>query len=337
MKSPYDVLQIRPGASQEEIRRAYRSAAKLHHPDRNPGDPGAAARFDEATKAYKALASSAVHLDDLLSEVLKNVREAPYVPRNETSAAPPEPRRGHDVDCDMTVTLEEAVYGAVRPLEIVVSKTGATCDACGGRGAEPGTPTPPCLSCNGQGVTISFGGIDVPRKVTCRTCNGKKYVVVSRCKRCKGRGSAPMTRQMSVRIPQGVQSGMSLRLAGYGEPGTPAGDLHIHLQVAPHPKFERSSCDLRTQADVDLCTAIRGGSVQVHGLDGREHRVDVPPGCQSDDILTVVGAGCPAALSGNVGNLEVRVRIAIPRATTDRAKKLAEELADELARQPGSQ
>jgi len=349
----YEILEVAPNASESDLKKAYRRLAMKYHPDRNPGDAEAEQRFKEAKEAYEVLsdpqkraaydqfghagvdqgaaagggfggAAGGASFADIFSDVFGDIfgggggRGGSRV------------FRGADLRTTLEISLEEAVQGTEKDLEI---PTMVDCDACDGSGAAPGSQPQTCPTCHGHGdVRVQQGFFSIQQ--TCPRCRGSGTVISNPCTRCGGNGKVRDRKHLSVRVPAGVDTGDRIRLAGEGESGEnggPPGDLYVQIAVQEHPIFKRDGADLRCEIPVSFPTAALGGDLEVPTLDGRVN-LRVPPGTQSGKIFRIRGKGVTPVRGGAPGDLLCRVNVETPVNLTPRQKELLEELADTLER-----
>ncbi|PWG61671.1 molecular chaperone DnaJ [Sediminicurvatus halobius] len=349
----YEILGVAPNASEGDLKKAYRRLAMKYHPDRNPGDADAETRFKEAKEAYEVLsdpqkraaydqfghagvdpsaggaggfggAAGGASFADIFSDVFGDIfgggggRGGSRV------------FRGADLRTTLEISLEEAVQGTEKDLEI---PTMVDCEACDGSGAAPGSQPQTCPTCHGHGdVRVQQGFFSIQQ--TCPRCRGSGTVISDPCTRCGGNGKVRDRKHLSVRVPAGVDTGDRIRLAGEGEAGEnggPPGDLYVQIAVREHPIFKRDGADLRCEIPVSFPTAALGGDLEVPTLDGRVN-LRVPPGTQSGKIFRIRGKGVTPVRGGAPGDLLCRVNVETPVNLTARQKELLEELADTLER-----
>ena len=350
----YEVLGLPRSASDRDIKRAYRRLARRYHPDVNPGDKGAEARFKEVTEANEILSDAQKRaeydqfghrtaagpgpgpggpfsgapfdlgdfarggfggLGDLLEGIFGGRPEA-------GEAAPP---HGEDLHSSIDIDFEQAIRGFTT--EISVQRS-ASCASCGGSGARPGSRTSPCPSCGGSGrVAMGAGGLGRAR--ACSRCRGAGRVAAQTCPACAGRGSVPRTERVKVKIPPGVDTGSKIRLAEMGEAGpggSPPGDLYIVTRVRPHPFFERKGDNIHCAVPVTVTEAALGARIQVPTVDGPAE-MRVPPGTNGGQVFRLRGKGVPALRGGGRGDQYVTVKVVVPRPRNARAQELLRELA----------
>jgi molecular chaperone DnaJ len=345
----YEVLGVARDASADEIRKAYRQAALKNHPDRNPGDHGAEARFKEATEAYQVLSDDDKrgrydrfghagmegmpdvggdifsHFQDIFSEFFGGFGGAGQRRRRG-------PARGHDIRVQQRLTLKEALLGCKRD---VVLRTPAQCDDCGGTGAKAGTKRKACTTCGGQGQVSTSRGF-VMFTQTCPDCAGEGSVVKTPCPSCAGAGAVERTRKVVVSFPAGIDNGQRLRVPGQGMPGEqggPPGDLYVDVELAADDRFERDGLDLITRQTVTFAEAALGGTVHVQMPDDSVVTVELPPGTQPGEVIAVKGRGAPRVDGRGRGSLHLVVQVEVPRTLSPRAKELLRELETELAKE----
>lgn len=343
----YEVLGVQREASPEDIRKAYRQAALKCHPDRNPGDSSAEARFKEATEAYQVLSDEEKrsrydrfghagvngmpdmggdifsHFQDIFSEFFGGFGGNQRRSRG--------PARGHDIRVQQRLTLKEAFLGCKREVSL---RTPCQCEECSGSGAKPGTKRKPCGVCAGSGQVSTSRGF-VMFTQTCPECSGEGSVVKTACASCNGQGLVEKSRKVLVSFPAGIDTGNRLRVPGQGMPGHlggPAGDLYVDVEIAPDEHFERDGCDLIARAPISVARAILGGSVELTLPDDSSVTVDVPAGAQPNDVISVKGKGVPRVDGRGRGALQVVVQVEIPREVSPAVKELVAKLEAELAK-----
>ncbi|MCS6797928.1 MAG: molecular chaperone DnaJ [Myxococcota bacterium] len=335
----YEVLGVPRDASPEAIKRAYRALARKLHPDANPGDPSAEERFKEASEAYAVLSDPERRRRyDQLGHAAFSP-EADGVPVDFASmrdlleglfadvfGTRPRAPQGEDIEIALRVRFEEAALGCEKPLRY---ERDAPCERCEGSGAEPGSETPPCAACGGRGVVRYQRGLFWGSR-TCSTCRGRGRRIVRPCGRCDGRGLVRRQEELLVRLPAGVDTGAvrSVRGGGHHGPGGP-GDLHVRVEVEPHPLFTRSGADIECTVPVSFPQAVLGDELDVPTLEGKV-RMKLPPGTQSGRVFRLRGKGVPVLGGSGRGDQLVRVVVEVPEKVTRRQRKLLEELAAEM-------
>ncbi|MDR5653101.1 molecular chaperone DnaJ [Ruixingdingia sedimenti] len=350
----YEVLGVTKGASAEEIKKAYRAKAKELHPDRNADNPQAEAQFKEVNEAYDVLKDDTRKaaydryghaafeggmggggggprggfqqgdFASAFSDVFEDLFGDFMGGRGGAGGARARAQRGSDLRYNLRVTLEEAYRGVQKTITIPAS---AACDACHGTGAEGGAEPVVCPTCSGMGkVRAQQGFFTVER--TCPTCGGAGQIVKNPCRVCGGAGRVERERALSVNIPQGVETGTRIRLAGEGEAGLrggPTGDLYIFIEVKDHPIFQRDGVHLYCRVPVSIATAALGGEVEVPTIDGGRSRVKVPAGSQTGKQMRLRSKGMPALRGGGQGDMLIELAVETPVNLTARQKELLRE------------
>jgi molecular chaperone DnaJ len=347
----YEVLGVERNASLGEIKKAYRELAVQYHPDKNPGDPEAEERFKEASEAYAVLsdAEKRQRYDQFGRQGLDGQGFSGFDPSSfgdfadilgdlfgfgfgdifggRRGRAGSGPRRGHDLQYTLKLTLQEAATGVERSIRIPRLET---CTTCAGSGHEPGSSPETCSACHGQGqVMFRRGFLTVAQ--TCPSCGGQGRVNRHPCQDCSGRGRSEEEATLRVTVPAGVDSGMRLRLAGEGEGGMlggPRGDLYVVIAVTPHELFERDGRDLHMELPLSVFQAMLGARVTVPTLLGEEQTIDVAVGTQPGDVLRVRGAGMPEVNSSRRGDLHLHSRVMVPTKLSSEQRQLVEKAAE---------
>ena len=350
MPDHYEVLGISPDATQEEIKRAYRKLARQLHPDANPGDPHAEERFKEVTRAYEVLSDpERCRRYDLFGE--ERVGAAGFADFGGISdlfsaffgGGPGSvrrrgPARGADVLAEVELTLEEAATGAERDVKVT---TLVECAECAGSGAAPGTHPSRCRECGGTGelrqVQRTFLG-NVMTSTTCPTCRGAGEVIANPCPRCDGRGRVRAGETLTVKIPPGVDDGAQLRVSGRGEAGVRggrSGDLYVQMRVLPHNVFKRVGDDLGVEVTVPMTIATLGGEVAVPTLEDDEE-IEIAPGTQSGEVVTLKGKGMPRLERSGRGDLVALLKVDIPTDLDAEQAELLRRLAELRGEEAGT-
>lgn len=344
----YEVLGVAKTATAEDLKKAYRRCAMRHHPDRNPGDKEAEARFKECQQAYGVLSDPAKRslydrlghaafaqggagssgpsggfggpgMDDVdLSAVFGDLFGSIFGSGSRQNA------RGGDVLTSITLTLEECAQGVETTVELPMTMP---CDACQASGSTDGVMTA-CATCQGRGKIRSQGGIfSIERP--CGSCRGAGQVPANPCPQCQGAGLQKKKRKLSVAVPAGVDEGDRIRLAGQGEhgpAGVPPGDLYVQVQVAPHPIFQRAGADLHCEVPLRVSQAALGTTVQVPVLGGDPLEIKIPPGTQSGKIFRVRGRGVTPVRASRAGDLYCNIVVETPVNLTAEQRDLLEKL-----------
>lgn len=356
---PYATLGVARTATADEIKKAYRRLAREHHPDANPGDPQAEARFKEIANAYEVLSDpdrrqrydtfgtdSAGAGGDPFGGGIGDIFDAFFGGAGggfgggggRRRAGPPP---GGDMEVIVDLTFEEAVFGTQAPVTATVP---SPCDTCEATGARPGTSPTTCTTCGGAGQVRQVRQSLLGQMVTahaCPSCGGTGQEVADPCPDCGGQGRRPVERTYTVDIPPGVADGNTLRLPGYGPAGPrggPAGDLYVHLRVAPHDRFAREGDDLVHELHLGLSQAALGLSFPFETLDGTED-VEVPRGTQPGTVIRLRGRGVPRVRGRGRGDVRIEVVVDVPRDVSDEEEQLLRQLAalrNESVAEPGS-
>ena len=355
MKDLYDVLGVQKGASEDEIKKAYRKLARKHHPDANPGDSAAEERFKEIQQAYDVLGDREKRkqydtlgprmfgsggggdganfnwsgnigdlgdLGDLLGGIFGGFGGSPG--RGRRARTDTRGQRGRDVETQISVSFEDSLKGLTTkiPVELEVP-----CSACNGSGAEPGTTPSICPECRGRGVTAENQGFFALSQ-PCPRCGGNGTVIEKPCRNCNGTGRERRTKRYTVKIPPGVKDGTRIRLKGKGEAGYaggPAGDLFVVTKVAPSPLYQRRGSDLVVEVPVTYAEAALGAEVEVPTPEGKIS-LKVPSGSQDGKLLRVRGRGVPKLNGGGKGDLLARVRVVVPTKLSKAEREALENL-----------
>jgi len=360
-KDFYRELGVSSDASADEIKKSYRKLARELHPDANPGDAKAEARFKSVSEAYGVLSDPAKRkqydearrlfaggggfpggfgggaggfdVNDLFGRAaqgtggggLGDLLGGLFNRRGGGTASTTRPRRGEDVETDVRIDFTEAVKGATVPLRL---SSPAACTTCGGSGAKPGTVPHTCATCSGSGlVTRSQGAFAFSEP--CRDCRGTGRIIDDPCPECGGDGVSTRTRTLTVRIPSGVDDGQRIRLAGQGEPGRnggPSGDLFVRVHVNPHSVFGRQGNDLTLTAPMTFPELALGTTLTVPTLDGKV-TLKVPAGTASGRVLRARGKGITKR-DGTAGDLLITLEVAVPNNLSAEARKALEDYAD---------
>jgi molecular chaperone DnaJ len=350
----YEVLSVERGASADEVRKAYKREALKHHPDRNQGDASAEEKFKACNEAYQVLSDEEkrrvydqfghagleggggfqgvgdvfAHMQDLFSEMFSGGGFGGGGQRRQA--------RGADLRMQARLTLREAAFGIKR--EVAVHAP-VRCDDCSGTGAKAGTKPETCGQCRGSGHVSNARGF-VMFTTPCQKCQGQGVVIKHHCKSCEGRGAVEKARKVVVAFPAGIDAGQRLRVPGQGMPGpmgAPSGDLYVEIDVEEDARFERDGADLVTRFHVSFTDATLGAEVRVPALGDAETEealptvpLKIPAGTQSGSVFTIKSQGIPRLDGRGRGSLIGVVQVDVPTALSERAKKLIQELGEEL-------
>jgi len=348
----YEVLGVSRGSSAEEIKKAYRAKARELHPDRNKDNPNAEAQFKDVNEAHDILKdpekkAAYDQFGHAAFEAGMGGPHGPGGPGPDFSSAFSDvfedlfgdfmgrgrgrAMRGADLRYNLRVSLEDAFNGKQATISV---PTSVKCGACDGTGAEGGAQPQTCPTCAGHGkVRAQQGFFTIER--TCPTCSGRGQIIKNPCATCTGQGTVRKERALNVSIPQGVETGTRIRLAGEGEAGArggPSGNLYIFIDVVEHEIFNREGVHLHCRIPVPMTTAALGGEIEAPLLDGGRTRVKVPAGVQSGKQLRLRGKGMPALQHpGQQGDLYIELMVETPVNLTARQKELLREFEQQKA------
>ena len=350
-RDPYEVLGVTRQASDSEIKKTFRRLARELHPDVNREDPEAEEKFKEAAEAYEilsdperrsvydrygheGLSSSGFHSTFQGFGSFSDIFDAFFGGGDPfgSGRSGPGAMQGGDVAVQVEVSLEEAARGTSVTVEY---ERVDRCERCKGNGAEPGTPIDTCGRCNGTGelravARTAFG--QIVRSQVCDTCMGDGKVARDPCHECEGRGRRAVHTQLEVNVPAGIGDDQRIRLTGHGhagERGGSPGDLYVLVRVRPDERFLREGNDLISAVDVAAPLAALGTTVSVPTLDGDEE-IEIEPGTQPGELITLRGRGMPALRRGHAGDQIVVVNVVIPRNLSDEQRDLLARLSATL-------
>jgi molecular chaperone DnaJ len=340
----YETLEVDRNADDSKLKAAFRKLAMKWHPDRNPGDAASELRFKEINEAYEVLkdgdkraaydrfghaafehggmggagpgfgAGFASSFSDIFEDLFGMAGQRSRGGRE----------RGADLRYNMEITLEEAFAGKTAQVEIPVS---VTCESCSGTGAKAGTKPKTCSHCGGAGRIRQAQGFFTLER-TCPGCQGRGQMIEDACPSCSGQGRVSRERTLSVNIPQGVEDGTRIRLAGEGEAGIrggPPGDLYIFLSLSAHQFFQRDGADLHCRVPISMVSAALGGEFEVPTIDGGKTRVKIPAGTQSNRRFRIASKGMPVLRSRQTGDMYVQVVVETPQNLTRKQQELLSE------------
>jgi len=350
----YKTLGVSKGASEEEIKKAYRKLARKYHPDRNPDDPGAEERFKEVQGAYDVLSDAEKRKEYDAGGAFAGFGggRGPFGPggggpagfggfgtgdlgdifsgifsRGGGGQARPQQMRGRDLETEISLSFDQAVNGT--QVSVAVPKA-ERCRTCGGNGAKPGTRPTTCPRCEGSGIDAQSQGIfSISRP--CPQCGGAGQIVEDPCPTCGGSGLTRQTKRYKVNVPAGVKDGTRIRLAGKGEAGPrggPPGDLFVTTRVTPSPVFKRlDDGNLEVTVPIAVTEALRGATIEVPTLEGTK-KIKVPPGTRHGTIQRLRGEGAPRPGGKGRGDIRYRLEIEVPQKLTEEQREAAEKLAE---------
>ncbi len=355
----YEVLGVQKNATADEIKSAYRKAAKKYHPDLNPDNKEAEAKFKEVNEAYEVLsddqkrakydqfghaafdpsmgggaqydASGFGDFGDIFSSFFGGGFGGGSSGRTRNG-----PAAGHDLRYNLTITFEEAAFGVRK--EILVPRE-ENCEQCKGSGAKPGTQPVTCSACGGSGQTrvqqnTMFGAFSTVR--TCDACHGTGKIVKDPCPECRGKGRVSKSKRIAVNVPAGIADGQTLNMRGEGEAGYrggPSGDLYVNIHVKPHKLFVRKGYDLNLDMNIPITVAALGGEIEVPTLNG-SLKYKVPEGTQPGTVFRLKDQGVTKLNTTTKGDLYIRVNVQVPKKLNDEQRELFQKLAVALGEKP---
>lgn len=360
-KDYYETLGVSKGASEADLKKAYRKMAVKYHPDQNPNDSTAEAKFKEVNEAYEVLGDSqkrsrydqfghaafeqgggggggfggfdfgGFEADDL-SDIFGNM----FGFGGASSRRRQGPRRGADVSTTIQVAFEEAIFGCVKEISVALLDK---CESCDGSGAKTGTFAESCKQCNGSGQErviqqSMFGAVTSVRP--CSKCRGTGKIIKEPCTTCRGAGKVKRTKKYEVTVPKGIDNGQTIRLTGKGEAGdqnAPYGDLLVTVYVQTNPVFVRRGVDIFCDVPITFVQATLGGEIVIKTIDGEE-KYTIKPGTQPETVVTFRGVGVPSLRNPQVrGNQIVTIKVIIPKKISAKQKELLQQFYNEDATQ----
>jgi len=344
----YEVLGVGKNASADDIKRSYRRMAMKYHPDKNPGDKKAEAKFKECAEAYEVLSDtekrqrydqfgheglrgagmhdfSRMNVEDIFSMFgFEDFFSGIFGGRRRSSRRAG-PTRGYDLETAVELTLNDIAKGAEKTIEFTHQDI---CDECNGNGCARGSKPGRCPTCGGSGQVARGGGF-FQMVSTCRQCGGSGQVITNPCKKCKGRGRVPKKRVVNIKIPAGVHEGQGIRVAGEGEPGRgggPKGDLYCYVRIKPHEFLQRDGNDLIAVVPISFTQAVLGTTIDVPSLNGTQG-LKIPPGTQYGSVFRIKGQGLPNIRTRRTGDQLVQITIETPVKLNAKQKELLREFA----------
>ena len=358
----YEVLGVSKGASDDEIKRAYRKLAKKYHPDMNPGDKEAEAKFKEVNEAYSILSDSekrarydqfghagvdpnygaggpgggfgGFDMGDIdLGDIFGSFFGGGFGGfGGSTSSRRNGPQKGESLRASLTISFEEAAFGCEK--EINLNRT-EECEACHGSGAEPGTTAETCPDCRGTGVVRvqqRTGGFAFSSTAPCSRCRGTGKIIHTPCKACGGSGSVKKSKRVTVSIPAGIDDGQAISLRGQGNAGKnggPAGDLIVAVHVKPHPQFHRDGTTVLYEQPVTFYQAVMGAELEIPTIDGKV-KYNLPAGTQTGTTVRLRGKGIPELRGRGRGDQYVTVRVQVPTSLNGEQKEALRAFAEAM-------
>lgn len=366
----YEVLGVSKGASDDEIKKAYRKLAKKYHPDMNPGDKEAEGKFKEVNEAYSILSDKekrarydqfghagvdpnygaggpgggfgGFDMGDIdLGDIFGSFFGGGFGGFGGGGQRRNGPQKGESLRANLTITFEEAAFGCEK--EINLNRT-EECDACHGSGCEPGTTAETCPDCRGTGVVRvqqRTGGFAFSSTAPCSRCRGTGKIIHSPCKSCGGSGSVKKSKRITVTIPAGIDDGQAISLRGQGNAGKnggPAGDLIVGVRVKPHPQFRRDGTTVLYEQPVSFFQAAMGAELEIPTIDGKV-KYTLPAGTQPGTTFRLRGKGIPELRGRGRGDQYVTVRVQVPTSLNGEQKEalraFAQSMGEDLPEESG--
>lgn len=353
----YEVLGVPKDADDAALKKAYRVLAKKYHPDANPGDKEAEAKFKEASEAYAILSDPEKRkqydqfghaafengggaggyggfdftgdMGDIFGDIFGDFFGGGRGSRSRSNG----PMRGANLRTGIRITFEEAIFGCKKEIELTLKDE---CKTCKGTGAKPGTTPVTCTKCNGKGRIVYtqqslFG--QMQNVQTCPDCQGTGKIVKEKCPDCYGTGYTASKKKIEVSIPAGIDNGQSIRIPGKGEPGVNGGergDLLVEVTVSRHPIFKRTETTIYSTVPISFATAALGGTIRIKTVDG-DVEYEVKPGTQTDTKVRLRGKGVPMIRNKNVrGDHYVTLVITVPEKLNEEQKEALRRFDDAM-------
>ncbi len=354
----YEVLGVAKTASDDELKKAYRKLAKQYHPDMNPGDKGAEAKFKEINEAYEVLSDKDKRSkydqfghagvdpnfggggfggygdfgdfgDFGFGDILGDLLGGGFGGRSANRSGP---QRGESLRAGITISFEEAAFGCEKEISLTRLES---CESCHGSGCAPGTTAEVCPDCRGSGtvrVQQRMGGMAFTSSAPCSRCRGTGKIIHQHCKSCGGGGNVRKQRKISVSVPQGINDKQAISLRGQGNAGAnngPAGDLIVEVRVKPHPYFQREGTSVLYECPVSFYQAAMGAELEIPTIDGKV-KYTLPAGTQPGTTFRLRGKGIPELRGRGRGDQYVTVQVKVPASLTNQQRDALQAFAEAM-------
>ena len=354
----YEVLGVAKTASDDELKKAYRKLAKQYHPDMNPGDKGAEAKFKEVNEAYEVLSDKDKRAkydqfghagvdpnfggggfggygdfgdfgDFGFGDILGDLLGGGFGGRSANRSGP---QRGESLRAGVTISFEEAAFGCEKEISLTRLES---CESCHGSGCAPGTTAEVCPDCRGSGtvrVQQRMGGMAFTSSAPCSRCRGTGKIIHQPCKSCGGGGNVRKQRKISVSVPQGINDKQAISLRGQGNAGAnngPAGDLIVEVRVKPHPYFQREGTSVLYECPVSFYQAAMGAELEIPTIDGKV-KYTLPAGTQPGTTFRLRGKGIPELRGRGRGDQYVTVQVKVPASLTNQQRDALQAFAEAM-------
>jgi len=348
----YEILGVSRDADETELKKAYRKLAKQYHPDMNPNDKDAEAKFKEINEAYAVLSDPQKRkqydmyghsgLDGTGFDGFSGFGGFDFgfedifdtffggSPFGRSTRRKSGPRRGNDLKYSLEISFLEAAFGVTKEINVTRMQL---CHVCGGSGSKPGTKPETCRHCNGTGQirhvqATPFGQMVNMR--TCEVCHGEGTIITNPCDECRGNGRVQKTSKISINVPAGIDNGQTISLRGEGEPGMmggPPGDLYVSIRVKPHPLFKREGYDVICEIPITFTQAALGAELEIPTLEGTI-KYNIPEGTQTGTVFRLKNKGIKHLRSNAKGDQLVRVNVEVPTKLSAKQKELLKQFAE---------